>query len=137
MLALGLISGCALPLIRGPLLHIKAQQSAREDLELFFLSEKALSEVKQALYQHQIPWREIAAAQKKPIDLGEKKILAAEAIFLEKREICSCLIKKDRQGHKWAKIHLEIAYFKKNKKKALKKYKHALVLCQKEENLLN
>jgi hypothetical protein len=134
MMALALISGCALPLIRGPLFFCKMHLSASQQLELFFLSEKALSEVKQSLYEHSISWKEIAAAQKEPLRLCKKSIYIKkiDSTFLEDREIHSCLIKTDREGNPWAKITVKISYYNPNKKKAIKTYTHILTTCEKE-----
>ena len=135
MLALGLIAGCALPLLKGPLLYAKAHQTAAEELELFFLSEKALSEVKENLHKQIPSWKEIISTQKEPLCLQEKTLHlpTMQSIVTEKRTIRSCLIKEDRSGKPWAKIHLEIAYKHPKQKKVITKFTHTLLLCEEEE----
>lgn len=134
MVALALVSTCAIPLVRTPFLYMKRQTLALEEIHLHLESEKALGILKEKFYTNEISWKEIESAQKKSLILGEDTFAfpSLGATYLRTCRIKSALIKEGKNEEIWAKVILEINFTQPGSKKKGKKFLHTLALCQKE-----
>ena len=134
MVALALVSTCAIPLVRTPFVYLKRQTLALEDIELQLESEKALGIAKEKFYSNEIPWKDLESAQKNPLVLSEETLLLPKlgATYVRTSRIKSALIKEGKNEELWAKVLLEIKFTQPGSKKKGKKFVHTLALCQKE-----
>lgn len=134
MVALALVSTCAIPLVRTPYLYMKRQTQALEEIELHLESEKALGILKEKFYTNEIAWKELESAQKKSLVLSEDSLISPKlgATYLRTCRIKSVLLKDGKNEELWAKVILEIKFTQPGSKKKGKKFFHTLALCQKE-----
>ena len=134
MVALALVSTCAIPLVRTPFLYMKRQTLALEEIQLHLESEKALGVIKEKFYTNEIPWKDLESAQKKSLILSEDTLALPRlgASYLRTCRIKSVQIKDGKNEEIWAKVILEINFTQPRSKKRGKKFFHTLALCQKE-----
>jgi hypothetical protein len=134
MVALALVSTCAIPLVRTPFLYMRRQTLALEEIQLHLESEKALGFIKEKFYRNEIAWKDLDSGQKKPLVLSEDSLDLPNlgASYHRTCRIKSVQIKDGKNEEIWAKVILEINFTQPRSKKKEKKFFHTLALCQKE-----
>ena len=124
MLALSIVTLSAIPIIKPMLLYNKKQIEVLRDFEIYLASEKALAEIKEALYTERIDWKMIKASEKKSIcvDLKEDDSPFSRSIFLES------VIRPGKEETTWAKLKFRIDFSRKHEKKKLKSFYHTITV---------
>ncbi len=134
IMALLLLSLCALPLIKLPFSALKKQTLDAEEIMLSLDSETSLASIKELFYQNTIPWKmiEAAATSSQPLIQEVKKIQGIDYPINQNISIKSAILKPGRGSETWAKVSIEISYSRMHSRKKMKKFLHVISLCQKE-----
>jgi hypothetical protein len=134
IIALLLLSLCALPLMKLPFSALKKQTLDAEEILLSLDSEVSLASIKELFYQNAIPWKTIesASTSRQILTQEVKKIQGIDYPINQNISIKSATLKPGRGKETWAKVSIEISYSRDHSHKKAKKFLHVISLCQKE-----
>lgn len=120
MIGLYLVGLCALPLAQLPMKALKEETDSAFRMQMHRFADLAFAQIKEKLYQQEIPWKQISSPSKDPALIFEDTVTIGFAPLgsrkFNRKGILHSVGKKTQSGEEWRLITFKVTFQPQDKK---------------------